>query len=102
MAGYGLTKQILCQQKCNRMRYKLVYTQRAAKDISKLQKAIKERIGRALKKYAENPFAYAKKMSDSTLGTYRFRIGEYRAIFDIEEDEIIILRLGHRSEIYRR
>jgi len=34
-------------------------------------------------------------------GTYRFRIGDYRVIFDIEDDQIIVLRIGHRREVYR-
>jgi mRNA interferase RelE/StbE len=41
-------------------------------------------------------------MVDLSLGTYRFRIGDYRIIFDIEDEEIVILRVGHRKEIYRR
>jgi mRNA interferase RelE/StbE len=45
---------------------------------------------------------FAEKLSDQILGGYRFRIGDYRVIFDIQEDEIIILRVGHRSEIYKR
>jgi len=83
------------------MTHKLVYTRRAARDISKLQRSVKERIKRSLEKYAEDPFSHARKMADPTLGTYRFRIGEYRVIFDIEDDKLVILRLGHRSKIYR-
>jgi mRNA interferase RelE/StbE len=41
-------------------------------------------------------------MVDPSLGGYRFRIGDYRVIFDIEGDEIVVLRVGHRKEIYRR
>jgi mRNA interferase RelE/StbE len=55
-----------------------------------------------LTKYSEDPLGYAKKMVDPSLGTYRFRIGDYRVIFDIEGEEIVILRVGHRKEIYRR
>jgi mRNA interferase RelE/StbE len=83
------------------MTYRLVYTRRAVRDISKLERSVKERIKKSLEKYAEEPFSYARKMADPTLGTYRFRIGEYRVVFDIEGDELVILRLGHRSEIYR-
>ncbi|MDH4220892.1 MAG: type II toxin-antitoxin system RelE/ParE family toxin [Candidatus Aminicenantes bacterium] len=36
------------------------------------------------------------------MGGYRFRIGDYRVIFDIEGNEIGVLRVGHRREIYRR
>ena len=34
--------------------------------------------------------------------SYRFRIGDYRVICDIEGDEIVILRIGHRRDIYRK
>ncbi|MBW2067248.1 MAG: type II toxin-antitoxin system RelE/ParE family toxin, partial [Deltaproteobacteria bacterium] len=32
---------------------------------------------------------------DPALGTYRFRIGDYRVIFDIEGKDIVVLRVGH-------
>jgi mRNA interferase RelE/StbE len=54
-----------------------------------------------LKEYAEDPLRYARKLIDPRIGTYRFRIGEYRAIFDIDEENILILRIGHRKSIYR-
>ena len=84
------------------MKYKIVFTGRAAKDISKLEPEIKENIGDALKRYGKDPLNHARKMVDPSLGNYRFRIGDYRVIFDIEGDEIIVLRVGHRKEIYRR
>lgn len=79
----------------------MVYTERAAKDIAKLDRAAQERIKKTLERYKEAPFHYARKMVDPKLGSYRFRIGEYRVIFDIEGDKIVILRVGHRREIYR-
>ena len=84
------------------MKYKLVYTQRAERDIKKLESKIKDRIGKALIRYSEEPLRYAENLSDPILGEYRFRIGDYRVIFDIERNEIIVLRVGHRREIYRR
>jgi mRNA interferase RelE/StbE len=82
--------------------YKLVYTRRAERDIQKLDSDAKDRIGKALLRYREEPLRFAEKLSDPILGEYRFRIGDYRVIFDIEGNEIIILRVGHRREIYRR
>jgi len=84
------------------VKYALIYTQRAERDIAGLDSKIKERIGKTLLRYKEEPLRYAEKLSDSILGTYRFRIGDYRVIFDIEGDEIVVLRVGHRREIYRR
>ena len=84
------------------MIYKLVYTRRAEKDIKKLDKNQKKRIGQTLLRYKDNPLNYAEILTDSTLGTYRFRIGDYRVIFDIEGDDIVILRVGHRRDVYRK
>ncbi len=84
------------------MRYRLVYTDRAAKDISKLDNQTRRRIGETLERYSEAPTRYARKMADPTLGSYRFRIGDYRVIFDLDDQSIIVLRVGHRREVYRR
>ncbi len=84
------------------MKHKLVYTKRATKDIERLEETIKNRIGKTLLRYAEDPLKYAEKLIDPRLGTYRFRIGDYRVIFDMEENDIVILRVGHRRDIYRR
>ena len=84
------------------MKYTLIYTQRAERDIARLDSRTNERIGKALLRYKEEPLRYAEKLSDPILGTYRFRISDYRVIFDLEGNEIVVLRVGHRREIYRR
>lgn len=84
------------------MKYELVYTARAVRDVNALDENVKQRIGKTIIRYKEDPLAYAEKLTDPTLGTYRFRIGDYRVIFDIEGRDVIILRIGHRKEIYRR
>jgi mRNA interferase RelE/StbE len=84
------------------VKYRLVYTHRAERDIKRLESDTKDRIGKALIRFSEEPLRFAKKLSDSILGEYRFRIGDYRVIFDIEGKEIVALRVGHRREIYRR
>jgi mRNA interferase RelE/StbE len=84
------------------VKYELVYTRRAERDIEKLEPNVKDRIGKTLLRYSEEPLKFAEKLSDPILGEYRFRIGDYRVIFDLQGNEIILLRVGHRREIYRR
>ena len=84
------------------MKYELVYTQRAIKDIQKLDAQIKARIGKTLLRYKEAPLDFAERLTDSAIGSYRFRIGDYRVIFDIEGHDIVVLRVGNRREIYKR
>jgi mRNA interferase RelE/StbE len=82
--------------------YEFVYTRRAETDIQKLDYITKKRIGKTLLRYGEDPFKYAERLIDSRLGDYRFKIGDYRVIFDMEGEKIIVLRVGHRKQIYKR
>ena len=84
------------------MKFRLVYTNRAVRDIDGLDSQPRERIKETLERYSESPTNYNKKMVDPALGTYRFRIGDYRVIFDIEGNDIVVLRIGHRRDIYRK
>lgn len=43
---------------------------------------------------------FAKSLVNNREGSYRFRIGDYRLIFDVKEDDIYILKIGKRSEVY--
>ena len=84
------------------MKYHLLYTARAEKDLSHIEPIIRNRIGNKLLQMSSTPFLYAERLTNPLIGTYRFRIGDYRVIFDIEGTKIVILRIGHRREIYRR
>ncbi len=84
------------------MSYRLLYTHRAVKDIERLDPQIKGRIGKTLPRYERDPLKYAEKLTQPAIGSYRFRIGDYRVVFDLEGEEIVVLRVGHRREIYKR
>jgi len=79
----------------------IYFTKRANKDIDRYNEITKKKIINKLKEYSKNPHKYSKKLISSKIGSYRFKIGEYRVIFDMEDDKIIILRIGHRMEIYK-
>lgn len=83
------------------MSFELVYTRRAVKDVESLDPLAKKRIAQKIVELQENPLGKSKKLIDSRLGTYRYRIGDYRVIFDIHRNQVVILRIGHRREIYR-
>ena len=81
--------------------HKILVTDRAVKDIEKLDLVTKKRIGEKLKLFAANPLNYAKKLINSQIGSYRFRVGDFRVVFDLKDDSIVILRVGHRKSIYK-
>lgn len=88
------------------MKYKLQFTQKAKDDFLGLDNNIQKRIVKKLRFYisSKNPLEYAQKLKNNRLGTYRFRIGDYRAIFDIDHQGnisiLIILTVKHRKEVY--
>lgn len=85
------------------MKYEYVFTRVAAKDIKKLDIAVKKRIKQKLEFYIiqPDPVAFASHLVNSRFGTYRWRVGDYRIIFDIDINKIVILQIQHRRDIYR-
>lgn len=81
--------------------YEIVFTKRSIADMEKLDDATRMRIMKKLREYSAAPFQFAHKLSDPRIGTYRFRIGDFRVIFDLVGEKIAILRIGNRREIYR-
>lgn len=83
------------------MHHKILYTSSAIRDIKKLDTTTKKKLKRKIEDYSPKPLHYARKLVDSRLGTYRWRAGNHRIIFDIDKNNIVILRVGHRKEIYK-
>ncbi len=81
--------------------YKVVFTQRALKDLENIDRGVQNRIATKLKEYAKDPIKHSRKLTHSKIGGYRFRIGDYRVVFDIGGNDVVILRIGHRKSIYK-
>ncbi len=88
------------------MRYRLETTKRFDKEFKKLdrytQLMIKSWISNNLFNI-ENPRAIGKILIGNHKGQWRYRIGNYRLICQIKDDQLVILALsvGHRKNIYR-
>lgn len=82
---------------------KYLFRLSAEKQFLKLNPVIQKRIVEKLSFYLQSPspIIFAERLTNYEIGTYRFRIGDYRVIFDLEDDTLIILKVGHRREIYR-
>ncbi|MBI4147391.1 type II toxin-antitoxin system RelE/ParE family toxin [Candidatus Woesearchaeota archaeon] len=81
--------------------YELIYSPSALKQLEKLEHNIKERIVVALERLRIRPDSCDIKKLVGMQG-YRFRVGDYRIIFDMENNQLIILvlKIGHRKNIY--
>ena len=82
---------------------KIIFTERARKDWRWLDRATREQLRKKLSFYLKQNhiFQFSEKLKDSARGEYRFRIGDYRIVFDYSGGEIFVLRVGHRKNIYR-
>lgn len=89
------------------MTYKLVYTKKAFSDLFSLNKKDAKRVLDKVSYFCgqKNPLQYAKKLKDLRFGTYRFRIGDYRVVFDVDKNGtvqiLLILTVKHRKDIYK-
>lgn len=87
------------------MKYKVVFTDKAKKQLKKLDKPTAALIIGWLEKNiegCENPKVHGKELVENKSGQWRYRIGDYRVICEIQEKEVIVLVLevGLRREIY--
>ena len=85
--------------------YRVEYSERALKDLKKLDKYTRQIIYYWIDKNlvgCENPRAHGKALTANRKGQWRYRIGDYRLICLIQDHELTILTLsvGHRRMIY--
>jgi len=82
---------------------RLFFTRSAFRQFRKLDRAVQKRIDEKLHFYLskKKPLQFAEPLKDSRFGSWKFRIGDYRALFDVENNKIIVLQIGHRKDIYK-
>ena len=80
--------------------YEIIFSQKAKKQLFKLEKVIQERIISALERIRIRPETYVTKLVGDP--GYKLRVGDYRVIMDIDKDNLLILviKVGHRRNIY--
>ena len=86
------------------MAYVVEFSPAARRQLRKLDPPTRKRILRRVERLEKQPRPKtAKKLQNSTEPLYRVREGDYRIVYTIEDDKLIVLviRIGHRSEVYR-
>lgn len=88
------------------MIYKIEYSDRARKQIKKLDKHTQCLIKGWIDKNligTSNPRQHGKELTANRSGQWRYRVGDYRILAEIQDDKIIvlILEIGHRNKIYK-
>lgn len=84
------------------MKYTLVITDDFEKQFRKLDRSVQVIVAKWIKKHLENcddPKASGKALTANLKGYWRYRIGDYRLLVEIKEDELVIvaISIAHRS-----
>ncbi len=86
------------------MGFKLLYHPDVKKrDLSKIRKKDKELIRRAIEeRLTTHPEIYGRPLRATLKGFWKLRIGDYRVVFKVVGDEIHILAITHRKDVYQK
>ncbi len=82
------------------MTYSLDLKPKAEKDIRALPRAEQERVAEKLRALREDLQGDVKRLTQF-VPSYRLRVGDYRVLFEIENDAVVVYRILHRREAYR-
>lgn len=83
--------------------YSIEFLRTALKELSKLPKDVQQRIAAKIEELKTNPYPPGIKALKNGEGRLRFRVGDYRVIYRVEEDKLVILiiKVGHRRNVYK-
>lgn len=84
-------------------RYRIEFKPSAEKSLAKLPTDLQKRIVRAVELLAKDPRPHGvvKMAGDDNL--WRIRVGDFRVVYEIHDSVLLVmvLRVGHRREVYR-
>ncbi|PIR33140.1 MAG: type II toxin-antitoxin system mRNA interferase toxin, RelE/StbE family [Alphaproteobacteria bacterium CG11_big_fil_rev_8_21_14_0_20_44_7] len=83
--------------------YQIIFPDNKAfeKQIRKLPKPALIRILKEIEsKLASNPIKFGKPLRHNLIGLRRLRVGDYRIIYRIEDEKVIVTTIQHRKDVY--
>jgi mRNA interferase RelE/StbE len=89
------------------MAWKIEFDPTARREIEKLDKAVSDRILKFLHQRVaalDDPRKIGERLQGTLKQFWKYRVGKYRIICSIKDDRlvVIVLRVGHRREVYKR
>jgi mRNA interferase RelE/StbE len=86
--------------------YSVEFVRSAQKELEKLPARIRDRVFEALKLLSLNPYSELLKVKKlkGAADLFRIRLGEYRVVYEIRDERlvVVVIKIGHRREIYRK
>lgn len=85
------------------MTYSIEIKQSAQKELAKLPRSIADKVIKQIKVLADDPRPNGCKKLVGTDYTYRIRINDYRVVYSIFDQQLVIqvIKIGHRKQIYK-
>jgi mRNA interferase RelE/StbE len=85
--------------------YELFLTREAERSYQRADPALARRLNRCFDQLQQNPNEHPniKRLRESLAGYFRYRVGDWRVIYSVDEDkqQITVLSIVHRSKAYR-
>jgi mRNA interferase RelE/StbE len=84
-------------------RYTIRFRPSAERDLRGLPKDVLRRVGKKIDALSVNPRPSGVKKLANEDGIYRVRAGDYRILYQIQDDVLVVLvvQVGHRRDVYR-
>lgn len=85
------------------MLYEPRYHPEVARDIASFPKNIRDRVRKAIEeRLILDPVRFGEPLRRSLAGFRKLRVGDYRVIYQIHGLTVVILKIGHRKEVYKK
>jgi mRNA interferase RelE/StbE len=83
--------------------FRIEWKQSARRELRRLDRAVIARVHEAVGSLSPNPFPHGVRKLQGSVNTYRIRVGDYRVIYQVSEDRLLIeiIRVRHRKDVYR-
>ena len=82
------------------MNYRIAFKPRAFKDLKTMPAAQRRRVVTKIEALQRDLTGDVKKLTNYT-PEYRLRVGDYRVLFEVEEDTVVVYRVLHRKDAYQ-
>lgn len=84
------------------MTYNIVYKKSVQRDLKNLSKAEARRVLSQIEEELSRKADTYPVLKGRFAGLRKYRVGDYRVIYAILGDEVLVLRIGHRKEVYKK
>lgn len=84
------------------MAYNILYKKSVQRDLKKFSRSEASRIADQIEKELSEKANTYPVLKGQFAGLRKYRVGDYRVIYAILGNDVLILRIGHRRDVYKK